>query len=419
MFKLFKPFSLFIGVRYTNLKRRDTFITFISLISMIGIALSIMVLITVLSVMNGFSKEIRSKILSVTPHLTVSAFHNDDLKNWPILSKKIEQHPQIEASTPYIDGQGMIMHEGEVRGVLVRGILPAQVDKVFPLEQSLIAGNLQDLYPGAFGVLIGKPLAQQFNWAIGDYVTLVVPQVQISLAGANPRLKRLKIVGIFDAGLAYDGSLLFLNLQDASKIFHTNEGITGIQAKLKDPFASTQIRKEIKQALDNQYYVVDWTMLNSNYFSAVKMEKTMMFFTLMLILAIAVFNLISTLVMIVTDKRPDIAILRTLGASRSKIMGIFIWQGAIIGIIGTASGVLLGVLLSLNVTRIVDLIQKTFQVQFLSEDIYFLSFLPSQLLLSDVLLIAGCSLVLSFLATIHPAWRASNILPAEALRYDQ
>ncbi len=419
MFNLFKPFSLFIGVRYTNLKRRDTFITFISLISMIGIALSIMVLITVLSVMNGFSKEIRLKILSVTPHLSVSALYDEKLNNWHEISKKIETHPQVEATSPYIEGQGMLMHEGEMRGILVRGVLPEQIDKVFPLADSLVAGKITDLRAGEFGTLVGKPLAEQLNLKVGEYITLVVPELNVSLAGANPRMKRLKIVGIFDVGFVYDSSLIFLNLQDASKIFKTGDSITGIQAKLADPFISNTVRNELRQAVQNKYTVVDWTMMNSSYFSAVKMEKTMMFFTLMLILAIAVFNLISTLVMIVTDKRSDIAILRTLGASRSKIMGIFIWQGAIIGIIGTFAGVCSGVLLALNVTRIVDAIQSFFHVQLLSEDIYFLSFLPSQLLLSDVLLIGGSSLVLSLLATIHPAWRASNIVPAEALRYDQ
>lgn len=419
MFKLFKPFSLFIGVRYTNLKRRDTFITFISLISMIGIALSVMVLITVLSVMNGFSKEIRLKILSVTPHLSVSALYDEKLKNWHTLSKQIEHHSQVEATTPYIEGQGMLMHEEQMRGILVRGILPEQVDNVFPLAHSLVAGKITDLRSGEFGTLIGKPLSQQLNLGVGDYITLVVPELNVSLAGANPRLKRLKIVGIFDVGFVYDSSLIFLHLNDASKIFKTGDSITGIQAKLADPFISSRVRNELRDAVQNKYAIVDWTMMNSSYFSAVKMEKTMMFFTLMLILAIAVFNLISTLVMIVTDKRSDIAILRTLGASRSKVMGIFMWQGAIIGLIGTFSGVFLGVLLALNVTSIVDGIQSFFHVQLLSEDIYFLSFLPSQLLLSDVLLIGGSSLVLSLLATIHPAWRASNIVPAEALRYDQ
>lgn len=411
MFKLFKPFPLFIGVRYTNLKRRDTFITFISLISMIGIALSVMVLIAVLSVMNGFSKEIRSKILSVTPHLTTSGFFDEKITDWKTLTQKINQHPEVQASYPYVEGQGMLMYDNQLRGVMVRGILPEQNNAVF--------GDMSALKAGTFGVFIGRQLAEQFDVKVGDTLTLIVPEMTISLAGVAPRLKRLKVAGIFEVGFGLDSGLIFLNLSDAAKLFKMGESISGIQSKLQDPFNSNQVRIQLKEALHNEYHLVDWTMMNSTYFSAVKMEKTMMFFTLMLILAIAVFNLISTLVMIVTDKQSDIAILRTLGASRGHVMGIFMWQGIIIGVIGTFMGIVAGVLLALNVTRLVDAIQHFFGVQLLAEDVYFLSYLPSQLLLEDVVLIGSVSLILSLLATLHPAWRASNILPAEALRYDK
>lgn len=377
---------------------------------MIGIALSVMVLIAVLSVMNGFSKEVRAKILSVTPHLTISAWQGEPLLDWKNLIKKINEDPQVKTSFPYIEGQGMLMRDNHVRGVLVRGILPSHND---------IFGDMTRLQPDLFGTFIGRPLAEQLNLKVGDAITLVVPEMAVSLAGVSPRLKRLRVLGIFEASFGLDSGLIFLNLKDASKLFKTGEAISGIQTQLKDPFSSSRARLDLKHSLNNAYAIVDWTMMNSTYFSAVKMEKTMMFFTLMLILAIAVFNLISTLVMIVTDKQSDIAILRTLGASRLNIMSIFMWQGIIIGVIGTFIGIIAGVLLALNVTRIVNAIQNFLGVQLLAEDIYFLSYLPSQLLIKDVLVIGGTSLILSLLATLHPAWRASNILPAQALRYDK
>lgn len=377
---------------------------------MIGIALSVMVLIAVLSVMNGFSKEVRAKILSITPHLTISGGQGEPLVGWQALIKKINQDPDVKVSFPYIEGQGMLMRDDQVRGILVRGILPAHND---------IFGDMTRLQPGLFGTFIGRSLAEQFNLKVGDTITLIVPEMTVSLAGVSPRLKRLTVLGIFEASFGLDSGLIFLNLKDAAKLFRTGDAISGIQTQLKDPFISSQARVNLKQALHNAYHIVDWTMMNSTYFSAVKMEKTMMFFTLMLILAIAVFNLISTLVMIVTDKQADIAILRTLGASRLSIMGIFMWQGIIIGIIGTFMGIVAGILLASNITRIVDMIQHFLGVQLLAEDVYFLSYLPSQLLIEDVLVIGVISLTLSLLATLHPAWRASNILPAQALRYDK
>jgi lipoprotein-releasing system permease protein len=250
-------------------------------------------------------------------------------------------------------------------------------------------------------------------------MTLVIPEVNVSIAGVAPRIKRLKVVGIFDVGYAFDSMYLFIHYQDASKLFKTQGGATGVQAQLRDPFQSPSLVRKMHSVLKHQYSVLDWTAMNQAYFSAVKMEKTMMFFILLLILAIAVFNLISTLVMVVTDKRADIAILRTLGASRGTIMQIFMTQGAIIGFIGTLLGVLFGVLLALNVTDLVNIIQQTFNVEFINQDIYLINFLPAKLLWRDVLLVASCGFGLSLLATIHPAWRASNIQPAEALRYEK
>ena len=416
---MFKPLALFIGSRYTNLKRRDHFITFISLVSMIGIALSIMVLITVLSVMNGFSHEIRERILSVTPHITLNAWPGGQLDNWQVIAEKIQTHNEVEAVGPYIDGQGMLTRAKNVQGIMVRGIEPTQMDAVFPLRNALTAGQVEDLEAGSFGVIIGAPIAKMFRVGVGDSITLIIPEVNVSLAGVAPRMKRLTIKGIFDVGYIYDSALIFMHLTDAAKVFRTHQNISGIQAKLSDPFTSRQVTHELINKTKGQFSIIDWTKQNSAYFSAVKMEKTMMFFTLMLILAIAVFNLISTLVMVVTDKRADIAILRTMGASRGKIMGIFICQGAVIGFIGTVFGVIAGILLASNVTAIVSHIEKLLNVQFLATDVYYISFLPSKLMVKDIVTVASCGFGLSLLATIHPAWRASNILPAQGLRHEQ
>lgn len=415
---MFKPFFLFVGARYTNFKRRDHFITFISIVSMLGIAIGVMVLITVLSVMNGFTKEIRSRILSITPHVLVNGGWGEPLQDWEGLSKQLLQHKNIEAVGPYVDGQGMLTHGKEVRGVMVKGIEPTTIDAVFPLRSTLKQGKVEDLAPGKYGVIIGSHLAKVLRISVGDPITLLIPQVNVSMAGVAPRLKNLIVTGIFEVGYVYDSGFVFMNIADAGKIFKTKDGVTGVQLRLDDPFSAPRVVNELQSTLPGFYHIVDWTVLNSTYFSAVKMEKTMMFFTLIMILAIAVFNLISTLVMVVTDKRADIAVLRTLGASAQKIMAIFICQGAIIGLIGTVLGVILGVLLSLNVTQLVSAIERTFRVKFLSTDVYFISYLPSHLDYKDVLLIAGCAMILSLLATLHPAWRAANVQPAKALRHD-
>lgn len=419
--KMIKPFSLFIGLRYSNLRKRDHFISFISLVSIIGIALGIMVMITVMSVMNGFTKEIRTRILSVTPHLTVSSFTRE-LKDWQTLQTRIQSHPEYAASTPFIDGQGMFIEGQEMIGVGIRGILPDQIEQVFPLHSAMIAGKASDLKPGEFGMVLGVGLANKLGVQLGDKLTLVIPEVTYTIAGATPRFKTVKVVGVFEVGYLYDQNYAFLHMADAAKLFKMHEGVSGLQLKLKDPFQSPAVVRDLNQSLSqlyhNQYVIIDWTMANGTYFSAVKTEKTMMFFTLLLILTIAVFNLVSTLVMVVTDKKGDIALLRTLGASTQKIMAIFVAQGAMIGGIGTLLGIILGTALSLNVTRIVGAIEKLFNVQFLSKEVYFISFLPSDLHRSDVILISSCAFGLSLVATLWPAWRAAQIEPAKALRQD-
>ncbi|MFI4938552.1 MAG: lipoprotein-releasing ABC transporter permease subunit, partial [Candidatus Berkiellales bacterium] len=340
------------------------------------------------------------------------------ISDWQGLSQELLKHKDVIAAAPYIDGQGMLTHGKEVRGVMAKGIDPASIDSVFPLKTTMISGKLDDLQAGQFGIILGSHLAKVLKVKVGDLVTLVIPEITVSMAGAAPRLKRLKVIGIFEVGYVYDSGFGFMHIDDAAKIFKTEGGVTGIQLRLDDPFAAPRIASELRNETYGYFHVIDWTVLNAPYFSAVKMEKTMMFFTLIMILAIAVFNLISTLVMVVTDKRADIGVLRALGASSRHIMAIFVCQGAIIGLIGTILGVITGVLLSLNVTRLVSAIEQTFQVKFLSADVYFISYLPSSLQLHDVVLIAICSMILSLLATLHPAWRAANVLPAEALRHE-
>ncbi len=414
---MFKPFALYIGTRYTNLKKRDQFITFISVISMIGIALGVMVLITVLSVMNGFTKEIRERILTVSPQLVVSGYGNP-ISDFDNLQSLMMSHPQVESVGPYVEGQGMMMKAPYVNGVAIKGIEPESVEAIFPLKTSLIQGDVQKLTPGRYGVILGSGLARSLGASIGSKVTLVIPEVNVTLVGAAPRLKQLEVIGIFEVGYVFDSGLAFLHMQDAQKIYRVKNGVSGVQAKLSDPFVSFRTASELRSLTDNRYYVTDWTELNATYFSAVKMEKRMMFLTLMLILAIAVFNLISTLVMVVTDKRSDIAILRTMGASKRTIMNIFISQGAVIGVVGTGIGVLLGITLALNVEAIVSTIEGWLGMQFLAPEIYFLSKLPSDLHMSDVSIIASCSLALSLVATIIPAYRATKVEPAQALKHE-
>jgi lipoprotein-releasing system permease protein len=415
---MFKPLFLFIGTRYTDFKRRDHFITFMSLVSIFGIAIGVMVLITVLSVMNGFTQELRERIFSITPHLMINGW-GDPMENWEAVSEAIKGHPDIEASAPYIDGIGMLTLRGKVEGVAIKGIDPNSIESVFPLKNAIKEGSVDKLQPGEYGAILGTNLAKSLNIKVGDKLTLLIPDPSRSSVGISPRLANVTVVGIFEVGYVYDNAYAFLNIEDAGALFKMHGGVSGVQVKLTDPFAAPRVRDEIYQDLHGLYNVVDWTLLNEHYFSAIKMQKTMLFFTLIMILAIAVFNLVSTLVMIVTGKRADIGVLRALGASTQKIMAIFISQGAIIGMIGTCLGIILGVILSLNVTRIVAWIEQVFSVKLFATDAYFLTFLPSQLRISDIAFVAVCALILSLLATIHPAWRGAKVQPATALRQDK
>ena len=414
------PYELFVGLRYTRAKRRNHFISFISLTSMVGIALGVAALIIVLSVMNGFQQELRARILGVASHLQITGVNNV-LADWQSLAARAEQNPHVEASAPYIMAQGMLSYGQAVQGAIVRGILPAQEERVAELGGHMRAGRLEDLKPGEFGVVLGVELAQALGVGIGDKVVVLAPQGQFTPTGVVPRIKQFRVVGLFEIGMyEYDAGLALIHMEDAAKLYRMADTVSGLRLKLDDLFRAPAVSHALHEALTpaGQYYISDWTQQHANFFRAVQMEKRVMFLILALIVAVAAFNIVSTLVMAVTDKRADIAIMRTFGASPRSIMKIFIVQGALIGVIGTVSGAVFGVLIALNIETIVPFIEHVFNVQFLSKDVYYISDLPSQLLWSDVVTITVMSFVLSLLATLYPSWRAAKTNPAEALRYE-
>jgi len=414
------PFEWMIGLRYTRAGRRsarNSFISFISLISMAGIALGVAALIVVLSVMNGFQKEVRDRMLSVLSHVEVFNAAGG-LTDWRTLAEQATKHPEVRAAAPFVDGQAMVTRNDVVRGVMVRGILPSEEPRVSDVASQLVRGRLDALQSGEFNIVVGSQLARGFGLRIGDKLTLIAPQGQVTPAGVLPRLKQFNVVGIFEAGhYEFDSSLAFIHLEDAERLFRLS-GPSGLRLKIADMQRAPEVAADLGAILPGDLYVRDWSMQNRNWFAAVQTEKRMMFIILTLIIAVAAFNLVSTLVMTVTDKQADIAILRTLGASPLSIMKIFIIQGALVGLIGTAIGVSLGVLVALNIDVMVPFIEGLFSVQFLPSDIYLISNLPSDLRWPDVSRIGGMAVVLAFLATLYPSWRAARVRPAEALRYE-
>jgi lipoprotein-releasing system permease protein len=413
-----QPYELFIGLRYTRAKRRNHFISFISLISMLGMALGVMALIVVLSVMNGFQKEIRARMLGASPHLEVVA-DGGRLQSWQPILGKVAQHPQVSAAAPYVAGQGMLSFGQSVQGVMVRGIDPVLETAITELSDKMKVGALSDLRGGEFTIMLGSDLARTLGVRRNDKVMLIAPQGQITPAGMMPRLKQFRVAGIFEIGMApYDNSLALIHLNDAQKLFQLGDAVTGISAKLREIDLAPRVARELQGQLPPELYANDWTHQNSNYFRAVQMEKKMMFIILSLIVAVAAFNIVSTLVMAVTDKQADIAILRTLGASPRSIMKIFIVQGVVIGLIGTLLGSVGGIVLALNLDVVVPFIERMLGVQFLAKDVYYISELPSDLRYHEVALVTGISFVISLLATLYPSYRASKTQPAEALRYE-
>lgn len=416
---MFRPVAMFIGFRYTRAKRRNHFISFISLMSMLGIALGILVLITVLSVMNGFDQEIKKRVFSMVPPISVGSLM-DTLSNWKEVQNDLNRLPTITGTAPYVNGQVMITNSGLVQPAMLTGIFPEDEGKVSHLADKMIQGELNDLVAGRFGIILGEELAGRLNAVLGDRITIIVPQATLSPAGVIPRFKRFTVVGVFRAGsgFGFDLGIAFINLSDSQRLFQLNDAVTAVYANVKNVYAAPMISEQIAKGLGPSARVVNWTQQFGEYFHAVSLEKKMMFFILLLIIAVAVFNLVCTLVMVVNEKEADIAILRTLGATPKMVMMIFVVQGAIVGVIGTLLGVIGGVALALNVTTVVNWIETVFHVQFLSSSVYFVNYMPSQLEWADVWQIAACALGLSLLATLYPAWRASRTEPVEALRYE-
>lgn len=415
---MFKPLEIFIGLRYTRAKQRSGFISFISMTSMLGVALGVMALITVLSVMNGFEEQLRDKILGMASHVTISEYQNA-LHEWPELGERLNKTDGVVGWAPFVRAEVMLSVNQRVSGGLLRGVLPSKEGDVSDIGEKMTAGQLSALKPKGFGIVLGAELARHLQVGVGDKVTVITPQLTPTPAGILPRLRRFKVVGLFEVGMyEYDRNLAFIHIDDGSKLLRLNGGVSGIRVKLNDMFRAPYVSREMAQSLTPNYRITNWTMEHSNFFKAIKTEKRVMFIILMLIVAVAAFNIVSTLVMVVTDKQSEIAILRTLGFTPSSIMGVFMVQGTLIGLIGTVFGMLAGVGLALNVETIVPAIEEFFHVQFLPAEIYYISDLPSKLVWSDVTTIATYSFVLSLISTIYPAWQASRVNPAEALRYE-
>ena len=415
---MFRPKELYIGLRYTRAKRRSGFVSFIAMISMIGIALGVAALIVVLSVMNGFGKELRERTLSMTAHATITG-HDGVLNDWHAVMDKVDGNPHILDMAPYTQGEAMIGNNSRVSGALIRGILPDMEAKVAEVADRMVSGKLNDLRENQFNIVLGRELASALGVFEGDKVTLITPQASVTPIGVLPRLRRFTVVGVFEVGMhQFDRSLALVHMSDAQKLFATGNSVGGLRLKLDDMDQARQIGDQIEHTLGEDYWVQDWTDMNSNLFKALQTEKVVMFIILLLIVAVAAFNIISTLVMTVKDKQADIAILRTLGMTPGSLMVIFIIQGVIIGVVGTFLGVVFGVSIALNVNEIVHFIEHLFHTKFLSPDVYYITEIHSDLRLHEVLTYAASAFALSILATIYPAWRAAKIQPADALRYE-
>ncbi len=415
---MFRPLSIFIGARYTRAKRRNHFISFISMTSMIGLALGVLAMIVVLSVMNGFQKEMSSRILGMVPHATLLG--DKPLDDWQPVAAAALKNPEVLAAVPFTDMDGMLSYKGYMQPIQISGVDPAQEGKVSIVADHITQGSMQDLKPGEFGVVIGDITARRFRLNVGDKITLIVPEISGDAPGGiTPRMQRLNVVGVFKVGAELDGSMALIHMADAATIQHWQPNqVQSVRLKLKDLYMAPQVSKTIAASLGAGYKADDWTHTQGSLFSAMKMEKTMIGLLLLMIVAVAAFNIIATLIMVVNDKGADIAILRTIGATPRQIMGIFMVQGTVIGVVGTLIGGVLGVIAAINVSAVVGWIERTTGQHIFTSDVYFISNLPSDLQASDVVMICSAGLILSFLATVYPAWRAAQIEPAYALRYE-
>ncbi|MFA9461552.1 lipoprotein-releasing ABC transporter permease subunit [Thiohalorhabdus methylotrophus] len=413
-----RPFELFISLRYLRTKRRNGFLSLITVISALGIALGVAALITVISVMNGFQGELRDRILGVTSHVVVSGYRHLN-GSWEQVIDTATEVPDVKGGAPYVREQGMLTKGGSVSGVLVRGVLPEWERKVSDLAANMVAGRLKDLEAGEYGVVVGKTLAHNLALEKGDPITLVAPTGQVTPAGMLPRLKRFTVVGIFDAGMyEYNSGMIYAHMADVQKLYRMNGNVSGVRLRLAEPMEAPRVAAKLRERLGGAYFVRDWTQRNRNFFQALHTEKVVMFVILSLIVMVAAFNIVSSLVMLVNEKRGDIAILRTLGASPGNVTAIFMVQGTVIGLFGVLLGGIGGVALALNVEGLVAGLESLFQTQFLPSNVYSVSRLPSELHWADVAWITVAGLLMSFLATIYPSRRAAKTDPVEALRYE-
>jgi lipoprotein-releasing system permease protein len=417
---MFKSLAFYIGLRYTRAKKRNGFVSFISLASMLGIALGVTVLITALSVMNGFNYQIKSRFFALIPQVQVLTGSNIN-DSWQDMAKQIAKIPQVTGIAPFASGKGIIMKSGQVYGVDIKGIIPSQEVKVSKLANKMVEGKYDSISkPGTYNIIIGKTLAQDLGVTIGDKITVFTPGTSVSLAGVFPRYRRFTVSGIFHGSdaFAFDLSYAFVNMQDAERVFPAGQGTSGLDINLQDMYQVGEVSEEIQHLLPPGFVVTNWTQTNGAFFQAIYMEKTILFVILLLIIAVAAFNLVATLVMVVNDKRSDIAILRTLGARPATILKTFIVQGLVVGVIGTALGLIFGLLLAHYATAIVNWYQSTFHVKLLQESVFFVNYLPSRIEASDVITVAIIAVIMSLLAAIYPAWLAFKTQPAEALRYE-
>lgn len=415
---MFRPLSVYIGARYTRARRRSLFVSFISFTSMIGLALGVLVMIVVLSVMNGFDHEMRTRVLGMVPHATIES--PTPIDDWPALGERLVEHPQVNAVAPFIQMQGLLTHRGQVTKILINAVDPDVESDVSIIARFFRDGSLQDLQPGEFGIVIGDKAADKLGVGVGDKITFVAPEVTVTPAGVFPRMKRFTVRGIFHVGAGeIDGYVAMTNISDLARLHRWKpDQVQGVRLRFEDLFQAPRIAWELAGQLGEGFYSRDWTRTHGNLYQAIRMEKAMIGLLLLLIVAVAAFNIISTLVMVVTDKRGDIAILRTLGATPKQIMAIFMVQGTVIGVVGTLMGAVLGILAALNVSSWIAALERLIGHKFLNADVYFIDYLPSRLLAADVVQVCAAALVLSFFATLYPAWRAAWTQPAEALRYE-
>ncbi len=411
---MFRPVSLYVGLRYTRAKRRNHFISFISLTSILGLTLGVMVLIVVLSVMNGFDRELQRRILGMVPQASIMGYQ--PFAEWESLVEMAEQDPQVEGAAPFIQLQGLLSNKGTVDSAFISGIHPEYEERVSILPQHLKSGSLQELESGSFNVILGSALARKLGLVIGDKVTLVLPEAALTPAGIIPRFKRFTVVGTFEVGAELDGMVGFINLEDAARLARIKGKVEGVRLRVENLFSAGQVAWDLAQEQQGRFYATDWTRTHGTLFQAIKMEKTMMALLLLLIVAVAAFNIVSSLVMVVTDKKSDIAILRTLGASPGTIMGIFMVQGSFIGIVGTLAGTGLGVLVALNISDFALWLEQALDRELFAQ--YFVNYLPSELRWENVIFVSGMGFLMSFMATLYPARKASKVQPAEALRYE-